>query len=127
MNDERKIEKHTWVFMLAIAGFVDLVQIVADFLIVGVVVNTILDIFVWLTFYVWFKIYGVNFISIKRGLPFVGAGLVELIPALNAFPTWTTAIAIMWATTKSQVVATAITALKTRPGKIPPKITSVVK
>ena len=127
MNDERKIEKHIWVFMLAIAVFIDLVQILADLLVVGVVVNTILDIFVWLTFYVWFKIYGVNFISIRRGLPFVGAGLAELIPALNVLPAWTVAIAIMWITTKSQVAATAVAVLKTRPGKVPPKIADVVK
>ncbi|MFA6273236.1 MAG: hypothetical protein WC673_01965 [Candidatus Paceibacterota bacterium] len=127
MNDERKIEKHTWVFMLAIAGFIDLVQIIAGLFVIGIVVNTLLDIFIWITFYIWFKIYGVNFISVRRGLPFVGAGLVEIIPALNVLPAWTVAIAIMWITTKSQVAATAVTALKGRHGKIPPKIASVVK
>ena len=50
-----------------------------------------IDILAWLTFYVWLKIKGVNFIG-KHGLVHNGSFLLELIPLFDSLPVWTAAV-----------------------------------
>lgn len=102
------------VFMLLLALAVDGAQILLDFILIGVVVNSIIDIYTWLIFYVWFKALGISF-GVAKGTKFgqgslVGGNsesllknplvviavalVVEFIPVVNALPAWTAAIAI---------------------------------
>lgn len=96
--------------MIAVALFYDMAQAGLDvlhlipfignaFAIMG---TMIIDLWAFLTFYVWFKIHGVSFASPKRGLTMAGAVIIELIPVVNALPAWTAAVVILFLTTRGE-------------------------
>ena len=57
----------------------------------------LVGIFAGLTFYVWFKQYGVSFMKPKRMFAFGGASLIEMlpIPFLADLPAWTAAVSYL--------------------------------
>ncbi len=92
-NGERKINNTTLAFMLVVAGAIDLVQFFLGLLFVGLFMNWAISIIVWLTFYLWFKIKGVDFFyNPWRVLGFGGGLVAEVVPILNLLPVWTAAV-----------------------------------
>lgn len=68
----------------------------------AIIATTLMDVWAFLTLYVWFKLHGVSFANPKRGLTMAGTVLVEVIPALNALPAWTAAVVIIVLTTRAE-------------------------
>ncbi|MEW5907754.1 MAG: hypothetical protein AB1643_01035 [Patescibacteria group bacterium] len=64
--------------------------------VIAIFFGSILDIWAWLTFYVWFKVKGVSLSdSIARAICYNAGLLLELIPVLGALPFWTLSVIIM--------------------------------
>ena len=105
-----KITVVTFALMIAVALFYDVAQAEVNLLhtvpFVGNTIawlgTTIIDLYAFLTFFVWFKVKGVSFANPKRGLTMAGATLVELIPVLNTVPAWTLAVIICFITTRAE-------------------------
>jgi hypothetical protein len=57
---ENRIPTHTAGFMLAVAAFFDLLQIFFNLILIGFLINWTITLISFLTFFVWFKLYGVN-------------------------------------------------------------------
>lgn len=116
-NDERKIDNTTFVLMLCVAVCIDSVQFALNFLlIIGWIIIWMMNVLAWLTFYLWFKIKGVNFSNPKRGLSLFGGFLIELIPVINALPAWTMAVVLIAGSSRAEELAAKLgvpdTALK---------------
>jgi len=95
--------------MLAVALFYDMSQVGLN--LIGTIpggqaitfIGTVLiDVWAFLTFYIWFKLQGVSFVNPKRGITMGGAVLIEIIPILNALPAWTLAVVILFITTRGE-------------------------
>jgi len=94
-QSKQRIDNITAIFMIVVALCYDGVQVFLEWIVIGVAVNWILDIWAWLTFYVWFKMKNVSFANPKRALSLNGGFLLEFIPGLDELPCWTGAVIIM--------------------------------
>jgi hypothetical protein len=74
--------------MLVVAAFLDFLQLILTFLIIGLIINTILSFVIFLLFFGWFSANGVNFFSLKRPQRHLLV-LMKLVPGVNAIPLWT--------------------------------------
>ena len=81
----------TIVLMIVVAVFFDVLQ----WLLAFVFMDWLAGLYAFLTFYVWFKVRGMNFATPKRAGTLGGAGLIEMIPVISALPAWTAAIVIL--------------------------------
>ncbi|OHA88180.1 MAG: hypothetical protein A2741_01000 [Candidatus Zambryskibacteria bacterium RIFCSPHIGHO2_01_FULL_43_27] len=105
---ESRISFGTSFLMVATALFFDSAQGVFNIIglipvigtVVGGTLSFMIGFFAWLTFYTWFKMHGISFMRPQRILALWGAGLIELVPYLNALPAWTFAVLFLIATTK---------------------------
>lgn len=90
----------TITLMMVTAGITDAVQAFLLLFAIGAVLNTFITVFMICVFFLWFLMHGVSFITPKRfGAMFAGS-IVELVPALNAIPTWTATVGYIIATTR---------------------------
>lgn len=92
-------------FAVLFALAIDIAQIVLDAILIGFVLNFIIDVAAWLTFYIWFKSKGIDFgfsnVSRIRPQPenfslfknpiiiITITFLIEYLPIINALPGWT--------------------------------------
>lgn len=90
MSKERRIGNTAAGLMVGTALMVDLLQWLLGF----IYMDWVAGIFAGLTFYVWFKTYGMSFTSPKRLFAFGGASVVEMIPIpfVSELPAWTGAV-----------------------------------
>lgn len=105
MEEEKKekgLKSTTVVLMIAVALFFDALQALFTLILLGWVVG----IFAGLTFYLWFKIHGISFMTPKRFMAFGGASLIEMFPflPLSAIPAWTFAVSYLALSKKIQEV-----------------------
>lgn len=80
------------VLMVIIALLIDGLQAFLSLIVIGIVVNLIIDVFVWLVFYIWLKSLGISMSEAKglRTLFFLGLAFgFEFVPLLNVLPGWT--------------------------------------
>ncbi len=113
MNEERGLSNATIFFMIVVALFFDAIQIVIQLAIVaGQIISEVLNVVVFLIFFLWFMIHGIRFLKPKRLLAFGGGFLVEAM-TLGILPVWT--------------ISVAITALDARVGKIVPVLDIISK
>lgn len=101
-QSQQRVDSITAILMIIVALLYDAVQAFLDFILIGLVVNWILDVWAWLTFFIWFKLKGVSFTNPKRAISLNGGFIAELIPAVNALPIWTAAVIIMVITVKTE-------------------------
>lgn len=87
MQNQKRLSKNTAIHMVFLATVVDITQILLDSIIIGVIVNRLIDIIFFLFLYVWFKRKGVSFTKL-RAMIFFGLGFVEFFPVVDAFPLW---------------------------------------
>lgn len=107
MNKKYRIEWLEGGMMIGVATIYDALQAFLTFIIIGFLVNWIITIWAWLTFYFWFKFRGVSFLGTKS-VSLNGGALIELIPGLNALPAWTAAVIILIIMTRSEDVLNQI-------------------
>ncbi|MHB1316603.1 MAG: hypothetical protein ACYCZW_01965 [Minisyncoccota bacterium] len=98
----------TSIYMLLTAGFFDALQAILTLVGIGVIASPIITVFAGLTFWFWFRTYGVSFMSWKRILALAGGGVVEMIPVVNILPFWTGYVWYIIETTKISEVASKI-------------------
>lgn len=87
-NGAQRISINTVVILTIFALVIDLAQILLDAVVIGVVVNRIIDVFVTFGFWLVFRFMGVSFTK-TRALIFFGLAFLEMFPGLDAFPLWT--------------------------------------
>lgn len=78
--------------LVFVALLIDGLQLFLTFIIIGVVVNWIIDVFALLLFYVWLKMLGMSMYEsrgFKKLLALIGAMGVEILPLVNSLPAWT--------------------------------------
>lgn len=90
-EEKRGLDNTTIVFMIIVALFFDALQALLTVILMGWLVGF----FAGLTFYLWFKMRGLNFTTPKRIGTFATTFIVEVIPFLSALPAWTLAIVIL--------------------------------
>src|SRR3990167_4763114 len=97
MSEENKgLSSITIAFMISVALFYDAIQAIIQIIpILGQILSSLIGIFAFLTFYLWFKLKGFNFATPKRAGYLGGGLLVELIPILNILPAWTLAVTLL--------------------------------
>ncbi|KKT40898.1 MAG: hypothetical protein UW28_C0017G0002 [Parcubacteria group bacterium GW2011_GWA2_44_13] len=79
-------------FFIMVALLIDGVQAFLNLIIIGIVLNWIVDIFTWLLFYIWLKMLGISMSEAKGMRTMIFLGLAcgfEFIPLVNALPGWT--------------------------------------
>ena len=83
--------------MIGVAALYDATQGLIEFSLFGFgfTVNWIISVWAWLTFYTWFKIYGVSFLNFRRGATLNSSFLIELFPILAVIPSWTLAVLLL--------------------------------
>lgn len=81
--------------MIGTALLFDGIQAFLTFILIGVFVNWIITIWAYLTFFLWFSFLGIHFMKPANFTSLNGGLIVELIPLLNALPTWTLAVTII--------------------------------
>ena len=79
--------------MIGIAMFFDFLQLILTFLIIGLIINTILSVVIFLIFLAWFSANGVNYFAGahagRRFFIMSATFLAKLIPGINMLPLWT--------------------------------------
>jgi len=88
---ERGLKTSTIVFMIVVAVFFDLLQWALVFIFMG----WLAGIFAGLTFYVWFKTYGISFMKPKKALAMGGGFIIEMLPVISSLPAWTAAVTVI--------------------------------
>lgn len=72
---------------------------------IGNAAADVMSLFIFVTFFIWFRMNGINMITPKRLGSLVGGGLIEMVPYLNILPAWTCVVIYLIGTTKIQEVA----------------------
>jgi|GEM_PF-4992934 len=79
--------------LIGLAMFFDFIQLILTFLIIGLIINTLLSIVIFLFFFAWFSFNGVSYFSgphAERRFAVMSATfLAKLIPGINMMPLWT--------------------------------------
>lgn len=108
-NKEKGLKNHTIVFMICVALFYDVLQWLLGWLLMGWLVT----IFYGLTFYVWFKSYGISFMTPKRFAAFGGSFIIELIPIVgDILPTCTATVIYLILDSKIKKVVPGLDIMK---------------
>lgn len=93
--------------MIIVAIFIDIVLALLNLIpVLGWVLIWIINVPVWLMFFIWFRIKGIHFRSAKRVLTMSGGFLLEMIPILNVLPAWTLMVVLIVGSVKAQDLAT---------------------
>jgi hypothetical protein len=86
---QKGLKSSTVVFMVVVALFFDVLQA----LLTPVVIGYFVPVIAYPTFWLWFRLHGLSFFTLKRA-PVLGIGaLVELIPGLDILPAFTLTVA----------------------------------
>ena len=100
-NKEKGLKVTTVWLMIAVALFFDVLQA----LLLAVGIGYFVPVISYPTFWLWFKLHGINFFSMKRA-PVLGIGaLIELIPGFDLLPAFTVTVARIALASKLQSVA----------------------
>jgi len=100
-DSETVLSRTTIILMVIVALFVDVIQAILLYFAIGAVLNTFIGMFAGFTFWLWFKIHDVSFVTPKQITAMGGSFLVELFPALNALPSWAFAVIYVISTHKA--------------------------
>ncbi|MBA3733104.1 hypothetical protein H0W91_01875 [Patescibacteria group bacterium] len=88
-NDKgQKISNVEWGLVIGALFAVDLIQIVLEWMVIGLVINPFVDIFVGMSFALYLQLRGQSMADPKRLFSLVGAFFAELVPGLDELPLW---------------------------------------
>lgn len=80
-----RLDNATIALMVGLAIFYDALQALLNLIFMGWLVT----ILAFLSFWLWFKIKGISFMTAKRMSIIGGGALIEAIPMLDTLPGWT--------------------------------------
>ncbi len=91
-----RISLTTLSFLSSAALFFDFLQAILNIAFIGVILNFLINVTAWLTFYLWFKLLDVGLIDsgIRKAVVMWGGMFLELIPIFNTLPVWTATIVL---------------------------------
>ncbi len=94
------------ILMLMFSFVVDIIELILDFLGVGVVINIGIDVAVGYVFWLWYKILGVKF---TKGplISYISGFILDLIPFIDSFA-WTVEVLGVYFTTKGRFVKNSV-------------------
>lgn len=111
-NTAKDLNNTIIVLMVSTALFYDVLQ----WFLVFFFLDWVVSIFAAFTFYLWFKIYGISFLSPKRASIFGGAIAIESVPFISAFlswlPAWTAAVLLLALDSKIKKVVPGLDIIK---------------
>lgn len=91
----RSVGKVTFISMLTVAIICDVIlALIALIPFVGWIINFLLGIIVFLTFFIWFKTKGMKYTSARKIASLPLGFLIEMIPYINILPGWTVSVII---------------------------------
>lgn len=126
--EESRIKDTTAFLMIFTALCLDGIQAMFGWVpFVGNIFAGLLSIFIFLTFFVWFKMNGITMMTPKRFGSLVGGGVIEMIPFINILPAWTLVVVYLIGTTKIQELAQKHPGLASTALKVGGKIKSMNK
>lgn len=89
MEEEKsKISYTEWFLVISALFMVDLVQLVLDFFVIGVILNRFIDIFVGMAWALYLQLRGESLADIKRLIGLLTTFVAEEVPGLDALPFW---------------------------------------
>src|SRR3989344_4042189 len=104
--EESRIKDTTAFLMIFTALCFDGMQALIGWIpIFGNILAGLLSIFIFLTFYLWFKTQGISMMTPKRFGSLTGGGIIEMIPYINLLPAWTLVVVYLIGTTKIKELA----------------------
>lgn len=95
MDTEQKIKPIEAGLMIGVALLYDGLSALFNLdptIVIGWLANFFLNIWSFLTFWLWFKLRGISFVSAKKSGMIFAPFLIENIPWINALPSWTSAV-----------------------------------
>lgn len=102
---ETGLNNTTIVLMVSVALFYDALQWLLGWILMG----WLASFYAFLTFYIWFKLRGMSFMTPKRLTVFGGSFIVEMIPVIgDILPTWTAAIVYLALDYKAKKALSAV-------------------
>ncbi len=104
LEDESKISNIEWGLLVGVALTIDAIQILLEWMIIGFFINPFIDIFVTLSFGLFFHLKGESLANPKRLLAILGTFIGELIPVVAELPLWSLYVVYMWSMSKSDKI-----------------------
>lgn len=98
------MKKNEWILLGSVTAFIDLIQFILDFFVIGAVVNRIIEVIVGFSLLFYFQIRGVSMFNPKRAAAFLATLVGETIPVVDALPLWTFDVYVTYLTTKGEEV-----------------------
>lgn len=86
--DKKGLKSTTVGLMAGVALFLDTLKALLDFILMGWIVLP----FYYMTFWLWFKMHGLNYFSLRRAPTHVLGFAIELIPGISVLPAMTFAV-----------------------------------
>jgi len=86
---EYRVSEVMKIFLVSFAIAMDAIQVLLNLFAIGVIINRVLGIFIWLIFMTWFLLLGGTFFKTKSFSILLGSSLIEMIPVLDLIPGWT--------------------------------------
>ena len=86
--NESKISNVEWGLVIGALLTIDLVQLLLEWLVIGLVLNPFIDIFVGMSFALYLQLRGQSLANPKRLLGLIGSFVGELIPVVDELPLW---------------------------------------
>lgn len=111
MQEEKQeggLGNSTIIFMMTVAIFFDVMQ----WLLAFILMDWLVSIFAYLTFFLWFKIKGISFMKPRRLLVAGTSFILEIIPFVAALPALTGAVVITALDAKIKKVAPGLDIIK---------------
>ena len=98
MSQTQEIHFIELLLMLLVALIFDLLSLIP-------ILNFVVWVFAWLTFWFWFKMKGISLITDKKRLLTVGGvSLIEIIPAISMLPSWIALVLIIYFINKAEKI-----------------------
>lgn len=106
IEKRRRIGNTQGVLMIAVAGIIDGVQFLLNFIpFIGWILTALVSIFAWLTFFTWYKFNGIDFLdSILKFVTMFAVAVIEIIPVFNSIPAWIASVLVMLFIVRSEDV-----------------------
>ena len=107
MEKEKSGLKDTTIFLMIFTALLfDAMQALIGWIpFFGDVLSSLLSIFIFLTFFLWFMMNGIKMVTPKKLGAMVGGGVIEMIPYVNLLPAWTLVVVVLIGTTKIKEMA----------------------
>ena len=103
---ETQIKDTTAFLMIFFALCFDGIQAMIGWIpIAGNILADLFSIFIFMTFFLWFHMYGIKMITPKRLGSLIGGGVIEMIPFVNILPAWTCVVVYLIGTTRVKELA----------------------